>query len=50
MEDMNCRLLLGNTYHLAYRPGAKILKDVGGIIENKNIKVYITLQIGNIIF
>lgn len=25
MEDMHCKLLLGNTYHLAYRPGGKTL-------------------------
>jgi len=38
MEDMNCRLLLGNTYHLAYRPGGKLLKSVGGLHNFTNWK------------
>lgn len=31
LEDMNCQILLGNTYHLGLRPGEELLKDVGGL-------------------
>ena len=27
---MGCRLLLGNTYHLAYKPGGDVIEKVGG--------------------
>lgn len=29
--DMNCQILLGNTYHLGNKPGLKILKRAGGL-------------------
>lgn len=38
MEDMHCKLLLGNTYHLAYRPGGKTLQMVGGLHNFTNWK------------
>ena len=31
MEDMDCRILLGNTYHLGNRPGIPTLKKAGGL-------------------
>lgn len=30
-DNMNCQIMLGNTYHLGLRPGAEILKKVGGL-------------------
>jgi queuine tRNA-ribosyltransferase len=30
MGDMDCRLLLGNTYHLAYKPGGDVIEKAGG--------------------
>lgn len=33
MEDMDCRLLLGNTYHLAYKPGGDVIEKVGGFYD-----------------
>jgi Queuine/archaeosine tRNA-ribosyltransferase len=31
MEELGCRILLGNTYHLAYKPGGELLEKFGGI-------------------
>ncbi len=33
MEDMDCRLLLGNTYHLAYKPGGDVIEKAGGTLS-----------------
>lgn len=30
-DNMNCQIMLGNTYHLGLRPGAEILKKIGGL-------------------
>ncbi len=30
-DDLDVRILLGNTYHLALRPGREILRDAGGL-------------------
>jgi len=31
MEDLGCRILLGNTYHLAYKPTGDLLEQFGGL-------------------
>ncbi|UYV71293.1 QTRT1, partial [Cordylochernes scorpioides] len=31
IENLNCRLILGNTYHLGMQPGVEILKKAGGL-------------------
>lgn len=31
LEDMGCRICLGNTYHLGLRPGEELLKEAGGL-------------------
>lgn len=31
MEHLNCKILLGNTYHLAFQPGAEFLKECNGL-------------------
>lgn len=38
MDTMGCRLLLGNTYHLAYQPGGGYLEKVGGLHKFMNWK------------
>lgn len=30
-EELDARIILGNTYHLSLRPGAKIIRDFGGL-------------------
>lgn len=30
-DNMNCQIMLGNTYHLGLRPGPEILKKAGGL-------------------
>lgn len=30
-DNMNCQIMLGNTYHLGLRPGSEILKKAGGL-------------------
>ncbi|XP_070491938.1 queuine tRNA-ribosyltransferase catalytic subunit [Chironomus tepperi] len=30
-DNMNCQIMLGNTYHLGLRPGPEILKKIGGL-------------------
>lgn len=41
MEQLNCNLLLANTYHLAASPGTKYIDKVGGLHRfagwNRNI-------------
>lgn len=31
LEDLDCQIILGNTYHLALRPGADLLDTMGGL-------------------
>jgi len=31
MEDLDCRIMLSNTYHLGTKPGSQFLADVGGL-------------------
>ncbi len=31
LEELDCQILLGNTYHLGNRPGADLLKEAGGL-------------------
>ena len=31
LEDLECQIILGNTYHLALRPGADLLDTMGGL-------------------
>ena len=31
LERMDCRIILGNTYHLGNRPGAETLRKAGGL-------------------
>lgn len=30
-DNMNCQIMLGNTYHLSLRPGSEILRKAGGL-------------------
>jgi len=54
MEDIGCRILLGNTYHLAYKPTGDILEQFGGrswnnVWMNNFIKDFISSLDGSII-
>jgi queuine tRNA-ribosyltransferase len=31
LSEMGCQILLGNTYHLYLRPGAELIRDLGGL-------------------
>ena len=31
LKDLDCRLILGNTYHLGLRPGPELLGELGGL-------------------
>ncbi|KAI0241518.1 Queuine tRNA-ribosyltransferase catalytic subunit 1 [Lamellibrachia satsuma] len=31
LEELNCQIILGNTYHLGHRPGPKLISEVGGL-------------------
>lgn len=31
LEQLDCRILLGNTYHLGHRPGPEIMRKAGGL-------------------
>jgi tRNA-guanine family transglycosylase len=31
LEELDCRIILGNTYHLGNRPGIETLKKAGGL-------------------
>ena len=31
LKEMGCQILLGNTYHLHLRPGAELIKELGGL-------------------
>jgi queuine tRNA-ribosyltransferase len=31
LTEMGCQILLGNTYHLYLRPGAELIRDMGGL-------------------
>lgn len=37
-EEFNCKILLGNTYHLYLRPGVEILEQAGGLHNFMNWK------------
>nr|XP_024369111.1 queuine tRNA-ribosyltransferase catalytic subunit 1-like isoform X2 [Physcomitrium patens] len=36
LEDLDCQIILGNTYHLALRPGADLLDTIGGLHKFMN--------------
>ena len=38
MDSLQCKLLLANTYHIAYQPGIELLKKVGGLHKYMNWK------------
>lgn len=38
LEQLGCRLMLGNTYHLGNRPGDQLLEQAGGLHEFMNWK------------
>ncbi|KAK0166452.1 hypothetical protein PV328_004872 [Microctonus aethiopoides] len=38
LEELNCQIILGNTYHLGTRPGAEILRKAGGLHKFMNWK------------
>lgn len=38
MEELDCMILLSNTYHLNYRPGQDFLGAVGGLHKFMNWK------------
>lgn len=31
LEDIGCQIILGNTYHLALRPTAELIDELGGL-------------------
>lgn len=35
-DNMNCQIMLSNTYHLGMRPGTKILEKAGGLHKFMN--------------
>ncbi|KAK2577326.1 hypothetical protein KPH14_003455 [Odynerus spinipes] len=38
LEELNCQIILGNTYHLGNRPGTEILQKAGGLHKFMNWK------------
>ncbi|XP_065015182.1 uncharacterized protein LOC135642724 isoform X2 [Musa acuminata AAA Group] len=38
LEEIGCQIILGNTYHLALRPGAELIDDLGGLHKFMNWK------------
>ncbi|KCV67461.1 queuine tRNA-ribosyltransferase [Fonticula alba] len=36
LEDLDCRIMLGNTYHLGNRPGEEVMKEMGGLHKFQN--------------
>lgn len=38
LEEMNCQILLGNTYHLGLRPGEDLMRQVDGLHKFMNWK------------
>ncbi|KAK1288544.1 hypothetical protein QJS10_CPB19g01369 [Acorus calamus] len=36
LEDIGCQIILGNTYHLALRPGAELIDELGGLHKFMN--------------
>ncbi|XP_038064064.1 queuine tRNA-ribosyltransferase catalytic subunit 1-like [Patiria miniata] len=38
LEQLNCQLILGNTYHLGMRPGPELLEKAGGLHKFMNWK------------
>ncbi|XP_034951761.1 queuine tRNA-ribosyltransferase catalytic subunit 1 [Chelonus insularis] len=38
LEELNCQIILGNTYHLGMRPGIEILDEAGGLHKFMNWK------------
>ncbi|XP_046961779.1 queuine tRNA-ribosyltransferase catalytic subunit [Vanessa cardui] len=38
LEDLDCEIILGNTYHLGNRPGVEVLKKAGGLHKFMNWK------------
>ncbi|XP_078163286.1 uncharacterized protein LOC144558336 isoform X4 [Carex rostrata] len=38
LEDIGCQIILGNTYHLALRPGAELIDELGGLHRFMNWK------------
>lgn len=39
--DLDCNILLANTYHLGHRPGHELLKKAGGIHKFMNWYVFL---------
>jgi tRNA-guanine family transglycosylase len=38
LEELNCGIILGNTYHLGHRPGPDVLDELGGLHKFMNWK------------
>ncbi|XP_067952147.1 queuine tRNA-ribosyltransferase catalytic subunit 1-like [Watersipora subatra] len=38
LEEIDCEIILGNTYHLGHRPGPELLKKAGGLHKFMNWK------------
>ena len=38
MDNLGCKLMLGNTYHLANKPGSELLEKFGGLHKFMNWK------------
>jgi queuine tRNA-ribosyltransferase len=36
LEDLDCHIILGNTYHLALQPGKELLQEIGGLHKFMN--------------
>ena len=46
MEKLDCRILLGNTYHLNYQPGGDKMEALGGLHDFMNWKYNILTDSG----
>lgn len=38
LEDLDCKIILGNTYHLEQRPGSHLIDELGGLHKFMNWK------------
>ena len=41
MDDLGCKILLGNTYHLNLKPTGEIMKQFGGFYWNSHLFIKI---------
>jgi len=46
MEELDCKILLSNTYHLSLQPGSEYIKNAGGLHKFENWKYNILTDSG----